>query len=75
LSNPIKHVLIKEAVMDKFDRREVFVRVRDANGDEFVCPLKSLRNPKDLSPEELDNCVDSATVNRYAGDIEIVGGK
>jgi hypothetical protein len=61
--------------MDEFDRKEVFVRVRDANGEEFVCPLKALRNPKDLSPEELDNCVDSATVNRYAGDIEIVGGK
>ncbi|MFH0729015.1 MAG: hypothetical protein V2B19_22085 [Pseudomonadota bacterium] len=60
--------------MNEFDRREVFVRVRDANGD-LVCPLKALRNPKDLSPEDLDNCVDSATVNRYAGDIEIVGGK
>jgi hypothetical protein len=75
LSNPIKHVLNKEVVMDESDRRELFVRVKDGNGEDFVCPLKALRNPKDLSPEELDNCVDSATVNRYAGDIEIVGGK
>lgn len=61
--------------MDESDHRELFVRVKDGNGEAFVCPLKALRNPKDLSPEELDNCVDSATVNRYAGDIEIVGGK
>ena len=37
-----------------------------------IClPLKALRNPKDLSPEELEQCVDSATVGRYAGDIKI----
>lgn len=57
--------------MSDFDRGEVFVRVKDRSGEEFVCPLKSLRNPKDLSPEELESCVDSATVGRYAGDIRI----
>jgi hypothetical protein len=47
------------------------VRVKDRSGEEFVCPLKALRNHKDLTPEELENCVDSATVGRYAGDIKI----
>ncbi len=57
--------------MSDFDRGEIFVRVKDRSGEEFVCPLKALRNPKDLSPEELEQCVDSATVGRYAGDIKI----
>jgi hypothetical protein len=57
--------------MSDFERGEVFVRVKDRSGEEFVCPLQALRNPKDLSPEELENCVDSATVGRYAGDIRI----
>jgi hypothetical protein len=57
--------------MGDFDRGELFVRVKDRSGEEFVCPLKALKNPKDLSPEELDQCVDSATVGRYAGDIKV----
>jgi hypothetical protein len=57
--------------MSEFDRGELFVRVTDRSGQEFVCPLKSLRNPKELNEEELDNCVDSAAVGRYAGDITI----
>jgi hypothetical protein len=57
--------------MGEFERGELFVRVKDRSGEEFVCPLKALRNPKDLTPEELEGCVDSATVGRYAGDIKI----
>lgn len=61
--------------MAEFDRGEMFVRVTDRSGEEYVCPLKSLKNPRDLSPEELKNCVDSATVGRYAGDIRIEAKK
>lgn len=61
--------------MAEIDRGDLFVRVKDGSGEEFVCPLKALRNPKDLSPEELEQCVDSATVGRYAGDIKIEAEK
>ena len=61
--------------MNEFDRRKLFGRVEDRSGEEFICPLTALRNPKGLSPEELEHCVDSATVGRYAGDIQIEGGK
>lgn len=61
--------------MGEFDRGKLFVRVKDRSGEEFVCPLTSLRNPKSLSPEELEKCVDSATVGRYAGDIRIEDGR
>jgi hypothetical protein len=67
----LKKKIFKEAIMSEFDRGELFVRVKYRSGEEFVCPLKALRNPKDLSPEELDNCVDSATVGRYPGDIKV----
>lgn len=49
----------------------VFVRVKDLSGEEFVCPINALKSVKELSPEELDECVDSATVGRYSGNIKI----
>ncbi|MFO8083111.1 MAG: hypothetical protein R6U27_02175 [Desulfobacterales bacterium] len=50
----------------------LYVRVKDYAGNEFVCPVNSLKNPKDVSEEELENCVDDATVGRYSGNINIV---
>lgn len=49
----------------------VYVRVRDLAGNEFVCPIDALKNPKDVSAEELDHCVDDATVKRYSGNIRL----
>jgi hypothetical protein len=57
------------------DQGELFVRVKDSSGEEFVCPLNALRSPKELTAEELENCVDSATVGRYAGNVKIVDKK
>jgi hypothetical protein len=49
----------------------VYVRVRDMAGNEFVCPIEALRNPAEVSAEELDQCVDDATVKRYSGNIRV----
>ena len=49
-----------------------YVRVKDEAGNAFVCPLDNLRNPQDLTAEEIEECVDAATVGRYAGNIDIV---
>ncbi len=49
----------------------VYVRVRDLAGNEFVCPIDALKNPKDVSDDELDHCVDDATVKRYSGNIRL----
>ncbi len=51
---------------------EVYVKVKDAAGNQFVCPIDALKNVKEVSQEVLDNCVDDATVGRYAGNIKIV---
>lgn len=48
--------------------RTQFVWVKDKAGNEFVCPLDALKDPKKASQEELKNCVDDAsTVQPFAG--------
>jgi hypothetical protein len=31
------------------------IKIKDSNGEEFVCPLKALKNPKELTSEELEH--------------------
>jgi hypothetical protein len=50
---------------------EVYVRVKDMDGNEFLCPFSALKDPKEATDEELSNCVDSATTQRYSGHIDI----
>jgi hypothetical protein len=58
--------------MNEKNSDSLYVRVKDYAGNEFVCPIDALKNPKDVSEDELENCVDDATVNRYIGNIKIV---
>ena len=57
--------------MSERNEQQVYVRVKDVAGNEFVCPIDALKNLKEVSEEVLDNCVDDATVGRYAGDIKV----
>lgn len=57
--------------MSEKDAANVYVRVKDQAGNEFLCPLRELKNIKEATEEELANCVDSATVGRYSGNIEV----
>ena len=50
-----KTIKIKETIMGEFDQGELFVRVKNSSGEEFICPLKALRNPKELTAEELEH--------------------
>ena len=43
-------------------KRTNFVWVKDKAGNEFVCSAEFLKDPKNVSEEELKNCVDDATV-------------
>ncbi len=49
----------------------VYVKVKDVAGNEFVCPIDALKNINEVTEEVLDNCVDDATVGRYAGNLNI----
>jgi len=52
-------------------KEDLYVRVKDMAGNEFVCPIDALKNQEELSEVDLENCVDDATVKRYSGNINI----
>ena len=58
--------------MNAEKKDDLFVKVRDMAGNEFVCPLNELRNVKNVSDEELENCFEGDVVGRYAGQLNIV---
>ena len=43
-------------------KRTQFVWVKDKAGNEYVCDVGYLKDPKDVSEDELKNCVDDASV-------------
>ena len=52
-------------------KENLYVKVKDMAGNEFVCPIDALKKQAELSESDLENCVDDATVKRYAGNIRI----
>jgi len=52
-------------------KKDVWVKVRDHAGNEFICPLDVLKNPETATEEELERCVDDAVTGRYAGNLDI----
>jgi hypothetical protein len=58
--------------MSERNEEQVYVRVKDVAGNEFVCPIDALKNMNEVSEEVLDNCVDDATVGRYSGNIKVI---
>jgi hypothetical protein len=58
--------------MNTENTETLYVKVKDMAGNDFVCPLDELRDPKRLSDAELENCVEDAVVGRYAGQLKIV---
>jgi DNA gyrase/topoisomerase IV subunit B len=71
LSKPLSLSSKEENPMSEGKEEQVFVRVKDRAGNEFVCPIDALKGLKEVTEEILDNCVDDATVGRYAGNIKI----
>jgi general stress protein 26 len=59
-------------VIKESDRDSLYVRVKDGTGTDYLCPIDVLVDPNDATEEELDNCVDSAVVERYAGNVKVV---
>ena len=57
--------------MAKRGKKQVYVRVKDEAGNVFLCPIDALKDIKRATKEELENCVDSAVAERYAGEIEV----
>jgi len=56
--------------MSEKEKKDVWIRVKDNAGNEFICPIDALKEPRSATEEELENCVDDAVARRYAGNIE-----
>jgi len=52
-------------------KKDVWVRVKDDAGNEFICPLNALKDPRTATDEELERCADDAVAGRYAGNLDI----
>jgi hypothetical protein len=71
-SNQVPNTVKEEEIpMSEGKEDQVYVRVKDRAGNEFVCPIDALKKLKEVPEEILDHCVDDATVGRYAGNIKI----
>lgn len=57
--------------MAEQDKKQVYVRVKDGAGNQFLCPIEALKDIKKATDDEIENCVDDAVVGRYAGEIKI----
>ena len=51
-----------EEEMNVPTKRTNFVWVKDKAGNEYVCSADYLKDPKNVSEEDLKNCVDDASV-------------
>ena len=56
--------------MSKKEKKDVWIRVKDEAGNEFICPLDALKDRKTATAEELADCVDNAVTERYAGNLD-----
>ena len=45
-----------------------YVWVTDKAGNQFICKIGDLKDPKKASKEELDNCIDDASAGVPLGD-------
>ena len=52
-------------------KKDIYVRVKDGAGNDFLCPLEALKDPGEVADDDLENCVDDGTVGRYASNIEV----
>ena len=53
-------------------KKPKYFKLKDKDGNEFICPLKALKHIKDATAEELDECVEADVIGRYAGDINVI---
>ena len=55
--------------MAEKEKKDLWVKVKDDAGNEFICPIDALKVRESATEEELENCVEDAVAGRYAGNI------
>jgi hypothetical protein len=56
--------------MSEKEKKDIWVRVKDEAGNEFICPIDALKDRAKATTEELDDCVDNAVTERYASNLD-----
>lgn len=54
------------------DAKVKYLKVKDAAGQEYLCPLDALKTLQQATAEDLANCVEAEVVGRYSSDHEVV---
>jgi len=57
-------------IVEKVEKM-VYVQVKDGAGNQFLCPIDALKDVKNATDDELENCVDNAVAERCAGEIKV----
>jgi hypothetical protein len=55
-------------VIEEPKHKQRFVWVKDKVGNEHVCRIEDLQNPKNVTDEDLKNCLDDASRALLIGD-------
>jgi hypothetical protein len=58
----------RPAMAEPHKAAKPFVWVKDRKGNEYLCPVDALKDPKKASPEELKDCIDDASMGVNIGD-------
>ena len=58
--------------MNTIPTNDTYVRVRDTDGNLFVCPMVGIGDKGRVQEKDLDDCFENDVVGRYAGRLTIV---
>jgi len=50
---------------EKESETKPYVWVKDASGDEYLCPRDALKNPQEAKEGELESCIDVEPLKKY----------
>jgi len=48
-----------------------YVKVKDKDGNIWLCPLEAMKKASEATPEELEDCVEWEVVTHTAGRIDV----
>lgn len=54
---------------EEMEDKKPYVWVKDATGKEFLCPADALKDSRDASDEELDECINVEALKPFAEDM------
>lgn len=57
-------------MLEPKDFGKKYVKIKDSQGQVWLCPVEALKKASEAAPEELDDCVEWEVVTHTAGRID-----